>query len=166
MTHMKDFIWFVNLWTIFFGIPFVVVRYNAQDWIRAFMTSSLPFDNRLIFDQLFNIPNCCYDLAKRLSYYLYFFSFLFLFFYLGLTTQKEVRESIMSQVSHSHITWQKVTASHHMMSHDKSHDRHGKEVHRPCSSCISSVENLTGTLSSSLCQSLNKEQLALFRLGV
>jgi len=26
------------------------------------------------------------------------------------------------------------------MSHDKSHDRHGKEVHRPYSSCISSVE--------------------------
>ena len=39
-----------------------------------------------------------------------------------------------------------------MMSHDGSHDRHGKVVHRPCSSCISSVENLTGTLSSSLCQ--------------
>jgi len=27
-----------------------------------------------------------------------------------------------------------------MMSHDESHDRHGKIVHRPCSSCISSVE--------------------------
>jgi len=48
----------------------------------------------------------------------------------------------------------------------QSHDRCGKEVHRPCSSCISSVENLTGTLSSSLCQLLNKEQLALFWLGV
>ena len=52
--------------------------------------------------------------------------------------------------------------SHHMMSHD----RCGKIVHRPCSSCISSVENLMGTLLSSLCQSLNKEQLALFWLGV
>ena len=30
--------------------------------------------------------------------------------------------------------------SYHMMSHDKSHNRHEKEVHRPCSSCISSVE--------------------------
>jgi len=48
--------------------------------------------------------------------------------------------------------------SHHMMSHD----RHGNIVHRPCSSCISSIENLTGTLLSSLCQLLNKEQLALF----
>jgi len=52
------------------------------------------------------------------------------------------------------------------MSYDWSHDRCGKIVHRPCSSCISSIENLTGTLLSSLCQSLNKEQLALFRLGV
>jgi len=41
-----------------------------------------------------------------------------------------------------------------------SHDRHGKVVYRPYSSCISSVENLMGTLSSSLCQLLNKEQLA------
>ena len=57
--------------------------------------------------------------------------------------------------SHSHMT-----KSHSIMSHDGSHDRHGKVVHRPCSSCISSIENLIGTLSSSLCQSLNKEQLA------
>ena len=47
-----------------------------------------------------------------------------------------------------------------MMSHDRSHDSHGKEVHRPCSSCISSVENLMGTLLSSPCQTLIKEQLA------
>jgi len=61
---------------------------------------------------------------------------------------------------------QKVTASHHMTSHDGLHDRHEKVVHRPCSNCISSVVNLIEILSSSLCQSLNKEQLALFRLGV
>jgi len=48
----------------------------------------------------------------------------------------------------------------HDRSHDRSHDGHGKVVHRPCSSCINSVENLMGTLSSSLCQLLNKEQLA------
>jgi len=53
-----------------------------------------------------------------------------------------------------------------MMSHDQSHDMHGKIVHRLCSSCISSVKNLTGTLLSSLCQLLNKEQLALFWFGV
>ena len=73
--------------------------------------------------------------------------FIFLFFYLGLITQKEVRESIMSQ-------------SHHMMSHDRSHDRHEKEVHRLYSSCISSIKNLTETLLSSPCQMLIKEQLA------
>ena len=102
----------------------------------------------------------CHDLAKTaksLSIFLFFF--FFFSFYLGLTTQKEVRESVMSQVSHK-------SQSHHMMSHNESHDRHGKKVHRPCSSCISSVENLTQTLLSSLCQSLNEEQLALFWLGV
>ena len=31
---------------------------------------------------------------------------------------------------------------------------------------LHNVENLIGTLSSSLCQLLNKEQLALFWLGV
>ena len=64
------------------------------------------------------------------------------------------------------ITWQEVTALYHMMSHDRSHDRHGKIVHRPYSSCISSIENPMGTLLSFLCQLLNKEQLALFWLGV
>ena len=46
------------------------------------------------------------------------------------------------------------------VSHDWSHDKCGKVVHRPCSSCISSIENLTRTLSSSPCQTLIKEQLA------
>ena len=50
--------------------------------------------------------------------------------------------------------------------HMMSHDRHGKIVHRPGSNCISSIENLMETLLSSLCQLLNKEQLALFQLGV
>ena len=63
--------------------------------------------------------------------------------------------------SHSHMI-----GSHIITSHDGSHDRHGKVVHRPYSSCISSIENLIGTLSSTLCQLLNKEQLALFQLGV
>jgi len=40
----------------------------------------------------------------------------------------------------------------HDRSHDRSHDECGKTVHRLCSSCISSVENLTGTLLSSPCQ--------------
>jgi len=62
----------------------------------------------------------------------------------------------------SHHKCHSVTVSHHMISHDRLHDRHGKVVHRLCSSCINSVENLIGTLSSSLYQLLNKEQLALF----
>ena len=57
-------------------------------------------------------------------------------------------ESVTSQVSHSHGH---MTGSHSVTSHDESHDRHGKIVHRPCSSCISSVENLMGTLLSSPC---------------
>ena len=54
---------------------------------------------------------------------------------------------------------------HHKLivtSHNGLHDRHGKVVHRPCSSCISSIENLIGTLLSSFCQTLIKGQLALF----
>ena len=84
----------------------------------------------------------CYDLVKQLSHYLYFFSFSFSF---GLTTQEGVWESVMSQVSHE-------IESHRVMSHDKSHDGCKKTVHRLCSSYISSIENLTGTLSSSSCQ--------------
>ena len=37
----------------------------------------------------------------------------------------------------------------HMISHDKSPDEYGKVVHKPCSSYISSVENLIGTPLSS-----------------
>ena len=50
------------------------------------------------------------------------------------------------------------------MSHERSHDRHGKVVHRPCSSCISSIENLIGTLLSSLCQMLIKSSWLNFSL--
>jgi len=65
---------------------------------------------------------------KQLSYYLYFFSFLFI---LDLLHRRKCRK--VSR--HSHMT-----GSHSVTSHDESHDRHGKIVHRPCSSCISSVE--------------------------
>jgi len=95
-------------------------------------------------------------MAKLLFIFL-FFSFLFL-----LSWTYYTKESM----GKCHITSVTQSQSHHMTSQDGSHDRHGKVVHRPCSSCISSVENLTETLLSSLCQSLNKEQLALFQLGV
>ena len=83
---------------------------------------------------------CCHDLAKRLKllfiFLLYFFSFSFI---LDLLYRRECRKVSCHKC---HI----VTAAYHMTSHDGSHDRHGKEVHRPCSSCISSIENLIGTL--------------------
>ena len=46
-----------------------------------------------------------------------------------------------------------------------SHDRCGKTVHRPCSSCISSIENLTRTLLSSPCQLGLGERLSYLRLS-
>jgi len=55
------------------------------------------------------------------------FIFLFFFFSFGLTTQEGVQESVTSQVSQHHVT---------LMSHDGC----GKTVHRPCSSCTSSIE--------------------------
>jgi len=61
----------------------------------------------------------CYDLAKWLSHYLYFFSFSFSF---ELTTHKKCGK-----------------VSCHMI---KSHEEYGKIVHRPCSSCISSVQKI------------------------
>jgi len=42
------------------------------------------------------------------------------------------------------VIWQEVTASHHMTSHDRSHNKCGKVVHRPCSSCISSIQKNNG----------------------
>ena len=61
--------------------------------------------------------------------------------------------------SHNHMTG-KSQCHINMMSHDGSHDGCGKVVHRLYSSCISSVENLIGTLSNFLCQMLNKKQFA------
>ena len=36
--------------------------------------------------------------------------------------------------------------------YDKSYDKYGKVIHRPCSSYISSVQKITGTPLSSPCQ--------------
>jgi len=93
-------------------------------------------------------------MAKSLSIFL-FFSFI-----LDLLHRRKCGKVSRHKCHTNTVTWQEVTASHHMMSHDESHDRRGEIVHRPCSSCISSVENLTRTPSSSPCQTLIKEQLA------
>jgi len=84
-------------------------------------------------------------MAKLLFIFLLFY---FIFFYLELTTQEGVWESVMSQVLYS---CGYMTGSHGVMSHDGSHDKCGKVVHKPYSSCISSVENLMETLLSSSC---------------
>ena len=49
----------------------------------------------------------CHDLAKWLSYYLYFFSFLFL---VGLTIQEKSTEKYYM----TNVTYQDVTVSYHM----------------------------------------------------
>jgi len=41
---------------------------------------------------------------------------------------------------------------HLVTSHDKSHDRYGKIVHRLCSSYISSIQKITETLLSFPCR--------------
>jgi len=68
---------------------------------------------------------------------LFIFLFFFFPFLLSWTyyTEGSTGKCYVTSVTIT-VTWQEVTASHYMMSHD----RHGKEVHRPCSSCISSVE--------------------------
>ena len=74
----------------------------------------------------------CHDLAKQVSYYLYFFSFSFLSFLIWTYyTRKKCRKVLHDNIAcHSHISGcHKVT----------SHDKYGKVVHRPCSSYISSV---------------------------
>jgi len=45
-----------------------------------------------------------------------------------------------------------MSQSHDGMLHDKSHDECGKVVHRPSSSCISSVQKIIETPLSSFCQ--------------
>jgi len=76
--------------------------------------------------------------CKQLSYYfilLFFFFFLFLF---GLITQERSVEKCHMTILHVTVICQDITRSCHMM---MSHDKCGKVVYRPCSSCISSVQN-------------------------
>ena len=70
---------------------------------------------------------------KQLSHYFILLSFLFLF---GLTIQERSMGKYHITMLHVTVTYQDVTVLYHMM---MSHDKCGKVVHRPCSSCISSV---------------------------
>jgi len=83
----------------------------------------------------------CYDLAKWLSYYLYFFSSLWTWTYY---TRMSIGKCHMTNITHySHkLGYHKVI----------SHNDHGKVVHRPYNSCISNVQKLMRTPSSSFCQ--------------
>ena len=91
-------------------------------------------------------------MAKQLSHYLYFFSFLFLFSsYLDLLHKERVWESVTGQC-HMSQSYIKISQSYIKMSQVMSHNKYGKVVYRPCSSCISSVQKLMETLSSSPCQ--------------
>jgi len=78
------------------------------------------------------------------------FIFLFFFFSFRLTIHKKCGKVSCHKchTNHSHII---VMASCHIMSYDESHDGCGKIVHRPYSSCISSLENLMGTPLSFSC---------------
>jgi len=96
------------------------------DWSIQISLSSLLYHTLSIsgwLHSLITISSICHDLAKQLSHYLYiFFSFL-----LDLLYKRECGK----------VSYHKY---HKSQSHDRrSHDKCGKVVHRPCSSCISSI---------------------------
>jgi len=66
-----------------------------------------------------------------------FFIFHFFFFLFELTTQgRSAGKYHMTNVTHHMLE------SHRVMSHDKSHDKYGKIVHKLYSSCISSIQEI------------------------
>jgi len=88
----------------------------------------------------------CYDLAKQLSHYLYFFSVLL---FSRLTIQEWSMRKYHVTKCHR-VTGLQVTVRWHYIT--ESYRNHRKVVYRLYSSCINSIENLMGTLSSFLCQ--------------
>jgi len=136
----------------------VIIIYVVADFLHVICKSSyLPSD--------IDIPLHCYVLPlpswyncstlqqtdvmtwqNGQNHYLLYFSFLFLS---GLTTQGwSVRKYHITKCHRVTGLW--VTVRWYHMT--KSHGNHGKIVYRPCSSCISSIGNLMGTLLSSPCQ--------------
>jgi len=82
---------------------------------------------------------------------------LFIFTFLLDLLYKEKCGKVSCHKCHSHISHR----SCHMMSYDEC----GKVVHRSYSSCISSIENLTRTSLSSLCQLGLRGWLSCLRLS-
>ena len=75
-------------------------------------------------------------MAKSLFYFLFlYFTFIFLF---GLTTQGRSTGKYYITMLYVTVIYQDVTRLCYII---MSHDKCGKVVHRPCSSCISSVQN-------------------------
>jgi len=87
---------------------------------------------------------------------------LFYFSYLDLLYKEGVWESVIWQISYITVTYQDVTELCYMM---ELYDKCGKVVHRPCSSCISSVQNLMETPLSSSCQLRLEVWLSHLRLS-
>ena len=91
-------------------------------------------------EELDRVPCCilytpyCHDLAKTAKS-LFIFTLLYFFFW-TYYTGRSVGKCHITQVSQSH---------------DGSHDECGKIVHRPCSSCISSIQKIMETPLSSSC---------------
>ena len=105
--------------------PSLVILGSSSAWTQPiqslFGTTLVTMSGFLI-----SLLTKCHDLVKQLSYYLYFFSFPFI---LSWTYYTE------GSVGKYHIT--RCHRSYHVM---ESHDECGKVAHRPCSSCISSVQ--------------------------
>jgi len=80
----------------------------------------------------------CYDLAKMAKL---LFIFLFFSFTLDLLHRRECRKVFCHKCHIVTVIWQEVTVSHYITLYDRSHDRHWKVVHRPCSSCISNIKS-------------------------
>jgi len=87
---------------------------------------------------------------------------LFYFSYLDLLYKEGVWESVIWQISYITVTYQDVIELCYMM---VLYDKCGKVVHRPCSSCISSVQNLMETPLSSSCQLRLEVWLSHLRLS-
>ena len=89
----------------------ISVSYSASIYCFAFLVLDLRLG--------FCLCPVCHDLAKRLSHYLYFFSFLFLFLLIGLTTTRWSAGKSHMTLSQCHNG---VTDGHRWSHHSVSHD--------------------------------------------